>query len=716
MKIRAGIIKRKAGVSIFFIILSPLFAQAANWPGSGTAENPYLIRTPSDFNTLGTSPSYWNKYFKLIADIDLSAYKNKYQVIGSYATPFTGSFDGDGHSICNLELDYMNVTLAGVFGRTSNAIIANLGVKNLKMHVYSSYAGALIAYQEGGTAVNCFSSGSVYAYSYSNMYIGGLIGYADTAVIKKCFSTCSVEAFCISNNIFNYLKIGGLIGPYENSSVSNCYTTSPVKAHIYSPQSDSVIWAGGFAGYVAGNSSNRTDNCYSTGTVYAEFPSCYGGFIGIFDGYQYSGSGCFWDKESSGIETGIGNGTFNGVTGKTTSEMQTLSTFTNAGWDFVDETANGTNDYWRMPVKGYPRLEYENFGDFNKDETVNSIDLAIMSCYWLESGGWEQGDINCDGTVNWCDFSVFANQWPQNTAISNSITDITKDGRINFKDLAVLANHWIEVCGLSDHWCDGADVDRSGKTNFIDFQKLAKDWLKEDKIESRIESIDICYGKSYDVSTSVNKHSFEFEITTNDSVEKVMFTTPAGNTFEITKEAYKVQQTYVYFDIGRKSLEGGKWKWWYKAEFPNVQGLGDYGDGEYKIKIYCNNNKKYYTKVWFGIPGTANPITMPLQVPVITSFINGTKIQSPVTISWEHCTDPYANKILCSVYNTYGSYKYQVELPIAATGLGSALDLQTNYFYYCDLAFEAFYQSLNADNILIKSHKYLEANYGFLAT
>jgi hypothetical protein len=42
--------------------------------------------------------------------------------------------------------------------------------------------------------------------------------------------------------------------------------------------------------------------------------------------------------------------------------MKTLSTFTSAGWDFVGETANGTNDYWRMCVDGvdYPRLAWEN--------------------------------------------------------------------------------------------------------------------------------------------------------------------------------------------------------------------------------------------------------------------------------------------------------------------------------------------------------------------
>ena len=47
---------------------------------------------------------------------------------------------------------------------------------------------------------------------------------------------------------------------------------------------------------------------------------------------------CFWDIETSRQSTSA-----EGM-GKTTAEMQTASTFLDAGWDFIDETANGTGD------------------------------------------------------------------------------------------------------------------------------------------------------------------------------------------------------------------------------------------------------------------------------------------------------------------------------------------------------------------------------------
>jgi len=69
-------------------------------------------------------------------------------------------------------------------------------------------------------------------------------------------------------------------------------------------------------------------------------------------------TGCFWDIQTSGQAAragGIAEGT-----GKTTAEMQTAKTFLDAGWDFVGETANGTDDIRKIAEgKDYPRLWWE---------------------------------------------------------------------------------------------------------------------------------------------------------------------------------------------------------------------------------------------------------------------------------------------------------------------------------------------------------------------
>jgi len=61
-----------------------------------------------------------------------------------------------------------------------------------------------------------------------------------------------------------------------------------------------------------------------------------------------------WDLRTSGQITSAG-----GI-GKTTAEMQTAKTFLDAGWDFVDEMVNGTEDiWWILEGQDYPRLSWE---------------------------------------------------------------------------------------------------------------------------------------------------------------------------------------------------------------------------------------------------------------------------------------------------------------------------------------------------------------------
>jgi hypothetical protein len=60
----------------------------------------------------------------------------------------------------------------------------------------------------------------------------------------------------------------------------------------------------------------------------------------------------FWD-------TGTGLRKSAGGVGKTTAQMQTRSTFTDTGWDFVGEDTNGAEDIWTIRKEEYPRLAWE---------------------------------------------------------------------------------------------------------------------------------------------------------------------------------------------------------------------------------------------------------------------------------------------------------------------------------------------------------------------
>jgi hypothetical protein len=64
-----------------------------------------------------------------------------------------------------------------------------------------------------------------------------------------------------------------------------------------------------------------------------------------------------WDVEMSGQAESAGG------TGLSTAEMITAARFLEAGWDFVGEAENGTDDLWWIDEGGgFPRLWWEDVG------------------------------------------------------------------------------------------------------------------------------------------------------------------------------------------------------------------------------------------------------------------------------------------------------------------------------------------------------------------
>lgn len=93
---------------------------------------------------------------------------------------------------------------------------------------------------------------------------------------------------------------------------------------------------------------------YSAGVVSGTGISV-GGLVG--EGWGGSAvTACFWDTQISGHSASAGGA------GKTTGEMQMAVTFLDAGWDFVEETDNGTKDiWWILEGQDTPRLWWDRY-------------------------------------------------------------------------------------------------------------------------------------------------------------------------------------------------------------------------------------------------------------------------------------------------------------------------------------------------------------------
>jgi len=387
--------------------------------GNGDANSPYLVHTHEELNTIGMFPCVWGMHFKLMADIDLSHYtETEFNII----TNFTGVFEGNDHTISNFTYDSNGTHYIGLFGFVERGRINNLGLIDFEVDAGTGYYVGSLAGSNSGIVTNCYA-GTVGI--IGDYFVAGLVG-SNGGMIKNCF----VDGGSVSGSNL----VGGLVG-LNAGEITNCYAADNVAgdftvggltggnggtiANTYA-QGGTVsgdYWVGGLSGYNirARESGGTITNCYSTSSV--DGVSIVGGLVGYSNLGVYGSS--FWDNTVNPLLTGIGNTTDPNVMGQSTTNMQTESTFTNAGWDFLGENLNGTEDIWRLceDFVNYPRLAWEfTLGDFVCPDGVNFFDYSFFARHWLEdncgaSYNCYGTDLDRLGTVGINDLGIFVDNW-----------------------------------------------------------------------------------------------------------------------------------------------------------------------------------------------------------------------------------------------------------------------------------------------------------------
>ncbi|MBN2129785.1 MAG: hypothetical protein JW741_09825 [Sedimentisphaerales bacterium] len=187
------------------IIAGPAYAG-----GTGTPEDPYIIATTEDLETLGLCSCHWDKHFTLVADIDLSGRT----WTGSVIPSFSGVFDGDTHVISGLTINGEGVL--GLFGvLASGACVTDLGVVDVNIVGSGTDIGGLAGWNDG-SVTHCYSTGVV----SGNRNVGGLIGN-NRVIVTHCYSLCRVSGD---------QYVGGLAG-YNSGDIARCYSAGPVSGN-----------------------------------------------------------------------------------------------------------------------------------------------------------------------------------------------------------------------------------------------------------------------------------------------------------------------------------------------------------------------------------------------------------------------------------------------------------------------------------------------------
>jgi len=411
--------------------------------GEGTEASPYLISNLEELYWIADQVnnhdnSFEGKYFLQVNDIDASETKDWFDGEGwtpigcsestfkeDYYTnfecqkvSFEGIYKGNNKRINSIYIDInVSLTPVGLWGGIGeNGVVENLEldnyfirgtqivgsigginngrIENCTLNGTLSSAGLLggIAAENNGEIIHCTAN-----WNYSNNLeygiiercaAGGIVG-VNTGNISK--SSCGIvfegkiihyefggalayniglvsQCACKSNNETNEILSGFVVSNWYEGRILNCYS------HIWSNRNR----------FFDCNWGNIIENCYSIGSAWV-FADCNGGD---------TISNNFWELQSGDSEI------FDFATGLTTSEMKNATNYLDAGWDFVGETANGTENIWAIDPDyndGYPYLTWERPTVIIPEDTLKEQIVKIAEGWNLISLSVHNSDSSLAG-------------------------------------------------------------------------------------------------------------------------------------------------------------------------------------------------------------------------------------------------------------------------------------------------------------------------------
>ena len=237
------------------------FIRKNSLEGNGTLEAPYKIRSSKDF-IFFLKAAKKGAHYELDADVDLCG-----ATVKCSRYTFSGSFDGNGHTVANLVL-----TKRGLFAAVDGASFRNVSLKNVVASCKDDNFGIISANAFGNKTVfeNCNITANVIATS-AKKNIGGYVGSANASVD---FTNCVFNG-CICAG--EYTAVAGFIGCAEPNA-KHSFKFEGCANLAYLTANDTV---GGFIAHL-GDSTVNFDNCYNTGVITAKSAKTYNVFVGHF--------------------------------------------------------------------------------------------------------------------------------------------------------------------------------------------------------------------------------------------------------------------------------------------------------------------------------------------------------------------------------------------------------------------------------------------------
>ena len=268
----------------------------------------------------------------LTHDIDLSG--TEWESIGDRNNVYTGTFDGNGHTIRNMAITKENLSFGddcGMFGLVgTNATIQDLTLEDVRLDVDADDVsiGALAGSNQGIIS-NCRVSGNISVTNKEMGFVGGVVGRMESGVIQYCHSSASIQG---GNSDY----VGGVLG-------GEFLTKTVIEGCSFSGSVTGGNTVGGIAGYCRFFADMT--GCYSVGELSSAVYNT-GGITGYLQFAGVAGS-CYWygfDGESVGRcnETDPFSGAYkiDGTTHTWQTATEAMNTALGADSEYIWETTD----------------------------------------------------------------------------------------------------------------------------------------------------------------------------------------------------------------------------------------------------------------------------------------------------------------------------------------------------------------------------------------
>ena len=301
---------------------APLDVSAASGtPGTITIDPTVTdVGTASALEAIDSSQSsYLNNAsvcIVLMANINLGG--TSWTPLGNGTTPFTGTFNGNGHSVSGYTIVAYTSPGTGFIGDLgSTGVVENLGVAGT---VYGGPDVGGVVGENSGALKNSYNTGNVSGGSN----VGGVVGY-NGGTLQTSYNTGLVSG--------TGSDVGGVVGS-NLGTVENSYNTGNVSG-------------GSNVGGVVGSNGSTVGFSYNTGSVSGG--SNVGGIVGCDTGGGMVGNSYYLSSSSSG-PVGGGTTTCTNCASFSNCPPNSSTTFSNllslTGWNAATGTFSTPSATW----------------------------------------------------------------------------------------------------------------------------------------------------------------------------------------------------------------------------------------------------------------------------------------------------------------------------------------------------------------------------------